>query len=329
MPVSQFMAAANAEYYANVPSIGAGGDFITAPEISQMFGELLGVALADLWERTGRPDVHFVELGPGRGTLAADALRAMATVGLTPQAHFVEASPLLREEQATRVPAANWHDDVGTLPSDKPLLIVANEFFDALPVEQVVRSEGGWHRRLVACQDVLFLPVTGPRVPDAIIPETLRNAGMGSIIESSPAGVLMMRALAGRLAVQGGVALIVDYGYSGPALGETLQGVRRHGFANPFDAPGSIDISAHVDFATLNAAATLRGAVVHGPVAQRDYLEALGIAGRAAALVRRSPERSDEVVAAHRRLTSEAAMGTLFQVMGLTGGAWPAPAGFS
>jgi NADH dehydrogenase [ubiquinone] 1 alpha subcomplex assembly factor 7 len=327
MPVSQFMAAANADYYAKGEAIG--GDFITAPEISQMFGELIGVALADVWGRAGRPECHYVELGPGKGTLAADALRAMAKAGLTPPVHFVETSRTLRTSQSAAVPDAVWHDDMTTLSNNVPLLVVANEFFDALPIEQLVRGPADWRQRLVACQDTLFLPVTGKPVPDTIIPEALRDAPMGSIVETSPASVGVVRTLAKRLAAQGGAALIIDYGYDGPALGETLQAVRGHKYANPFDAPGSVDLSAHVDFATLGAAAMVAGASLHGPVPQRDFLGSLGIASRAAALARQSPERADDVTAAHQRLTDPAAMGTLFRVMGLTGGGWPAPVGLS
>jgi NADH dehydrogenase [ubiquinone] 1 alpha subcomplex assembly factor 7 len=327
MPVAQFMAAANADFYAKGDAIG--GDFITAPEISQMFGELIGVALADVWDRAGRPECNFVELGPGRGTLAADALRAMAKAGLSPPVHFVESSPKLRAEQAERVADATWHDDLATLPESAPLLVVANEFFDALPIEQLVRGSDGWRQRLVACQDTLFLPVTGKPVPDTVIPEAIRDAPAGSIVETSPASVGVMRSLAKRLTAQGGAALIIDYGYDGPALGETFQAVRGHQYANPFDAPGTVDLSAHIDFATLGAAATVAGAVVHGPVPQRDFLGCLGIAARAAALARQSPERADEIAAAHQRLTDPAAMGMLFRVMGLTGKDWPVPVGLS
>jgi NADH dehydrogenase [ubiquinone] 1 alpha subcomplex assembly factor 7 len=329
MPVSRFMAAANAEYYAKARAIGAAGDFITAPEISQMFGELVGVWIADLWDRAGKPPLHYVELGPGRGTLAADALRTMAKAGLTPPVHFVETSPRLRDEQRARVPDATWHDDVSTLPGDAPLVAVANEFFDALPVEQVVRAGDTWHRRLVACQDTLFLPIAGPPVPESVVPEHLRDAPHGSLIESSPAGVGVVRALATRLTVQGGAALIVDYGYDGPALGETLQAVRGHGFANPFETPGEVDLSAHVDFAVLGAAAQVAGAIVHGSVPQRDFLGQLGIATRSAALAKRAPDRAGEIGAAHARLMGEDAMGTLFRAMALIGGGWPEPAGFA
>lgn len=329
MSVAQFMAAANAEYYATQASVGADGDFITAPEISQMFGELIGVWLTDLWERAGRPAAHYVELGPGLGTLAVDALRAMARAGLVPTVHLIETSPLLRAEQAKVLPDATWHDDLSTLPEEGALLVVANEFFDALPVQQVVRTPDGWRQRMVACQDTLFLPVSGKLVPDTIVPESLRDSPVGSILETSPPSVAIARALSLRLERQGGAALIVDYGYDGPAIGESLQAVRHHKPANPFDNPGGVDLSAHVDFATLGAAATLTGSTVHGPASQGDFLGTLGIAARAASLARRSPHRADEITAAHQRLTSPDAMGTLFRAMAITARSWPEPSGFS
>jgi SAM-dependent MidA family methyltransferase len=328
IPVAQFMAAANAHYYATRDPLGCAGDFTTAPEISQMFGELIGLWLADLWDRAGRPDCHYVELGPGRGTLAADAARAMAKAGLNPQPHFVETSPILRDTQAQRFPDAIWHDDVTTLPGDKPLLIVANEFFDALPVYQLLKREA-WHERLVACQDTLFLPIAGKAVPDDVVPEALRDAPAGSIIETCPAGVAIVRALAKRVAAQGGAALIVDYGYSGPALGETLQAVKDHAFANPFDAPGERDLTAHVDFATLGAMAEMSGAGVFGPTPQGDFLGLLGIAERTATLALAHPERAEEIAAAHHRLTHPDAMGALFRAMALVSPRWPDPAGFA
>jgi NADH dehydrogenase [ubiquinone] 1 alpha subcomplex assembly factor 7 len=329
MPLSQFMAAANAEYYARGAAIGAAGDFVTAPEISQMFGELIGVWLADLWDRAGRPDAHFVELGPGKGTLAADAVRAMEKAGFAPLVHFVETSPSLRTEQATRVPDATWHDDGASLPGDVPLLVVANEFFDALPIEQLVRGADGWRRRLVASQDTLFVPIAGPVVPETVIPEHLRDAPAGSVIETSPAGIAIVRTMSAAVARQGGAMLVIDYGHDGCALGETLQAVRGHVFANPFDAPGTVDLSAHVDFTTLGAAARVSGCAVHGPESQRDFLGQLGLAQRAAALGRQSPERVDEIAAAHQRLTDSGAMGTLFRAMAVTAPDWPIPAGFA
>lgn len=328
MPIARFMAAANAHYYATRDPLGAAGDFVTAPEISQMFGEIIGLWLADLWDRAGRPAASYAELGPGRGTLARDALRAMARAGLAPPVHLVETSATLRAAQASIAPPPVFHDDVTTLPQDGPLLVVANEFFDALPVYQLVRDAAGWRERVVACQDTLFLPVAGKLVPDAVVPEDLFDAPSGSIIESCPAAVAIVRAMTQRLVRQGGAMLIIDYGHVGPALGETLQAVRGHAPANPFDAPGEQDLTAHVDFGTLAAMARLHGGKVSGPVAQGDFLGVLGLAERASALARLHPDRGEELADAHRRLTHPAEMGALFRVMAILAPGWPDPAGF-
>ncbi len=326
--VAHYMAAANAHYYANSDPLGVAGDFTTAPEISQMFGELIGAWLADLWDRAERPVAHYVELGPGRGTLACDALRAMASVGLTPQVHLVETSPVLRASQAQRLPNAIFHDDVSTLPDEGALFCIANEFFDPLPIHQLIRGAENWHERRVSCHGPLFLPVAAKAVPESLIPKPLRDAPAGSIIESSPASVAIVTALARRLKAQGGAALIIDYGYEGPAVGETLQAVKGHAFANPFDAPGRQDLSAHVDFATLAQAALMVGVSVDGPVGQGDFLGRLGIGERAATLAAASPERRDDIAVAYARLTQPDAMGTLFRAMAFHDPNWPAPAGF-
>ena len=320
IPVSQFMAAANAHYYATRDPLGAGGDFTTSPEISQMFGELIGAWAADLWTRAGKPAVAWVELGPGRGTLTADALRAMRAAGLVPPVHFVETSPVLRAEQARRVPGAVWHDALATLPDDVALLVIANEFFDALPIRQLVRGRDHWHERLVACQDTLFLPIAGASVPDAIIPEALAAAAPGSVIETSPASVAIMADLAARIVAQGGAALVIDYGYEGPAVGDTLQAVRGHAYANPFEEPGERDLTAHVDLATLAVVAEASGAARRGPVGQGAFLSALGINARAAAL-------GPRVAADRERLVEQ--MGELFRAMAVFHADWPAPAGFA
>lgn len=326
MPVSQFMAAANAHYYATRDPFGTQGDFVTAPEISQMFGELIGLWCADLWDRAGRPDVAWVELGPGRGTLAADALRAMAKAGLTPAVHFVETSPVLRTAQAAHVADATWHDGVETLPTDVALIVVANEFFDALPIRQLVRGADGWRERLVACQDTLFLPIAGKPVPTDVLPEPLRAAPAGSMLEICPAGVGVMGAIGRRIATHGGAMLAIDYGYEGPALGETLQAVRGHGYVNPFESPGEVDLSAHVDFTTLAAAAQAAGAVAWGTVTQRDLLGGLGIDGRTSALARHAPDRAQALLADRTRLMGD--MGMLFKALAVTHPDWPVPAAF-
>lgn len=319
IPVSQFMAAANTHYYATRDPLGAGGDFTTAPEISQMFGELIGAWAADLWERAGQPAVAWVELGPGRGTLSADALRVMTHAGLTPAVHFVETSATMRAAQGQRVPDATWHDSITTLPEDVPLLVIANEFFDALPIRQLVKRGETWHERLVACQDTLFLPIAGTSVPDTIIPPALATAASGAIIETSPASVAIMADLSARIIAQGGAALVVDYGYDGPAIGDTLQAVRGHAYANPFEAPGEQDLTAHVDLATLRLVANASGAATFGTTGQGAFLRALGIDQRAAAL-------GGRVAGDRRRLVDD--MGELFKVIALTHPHWPQPAGF-
>jgi NADH dehydrogenase [ubiquinone] 1 alpha subcomplex assembly factor 7 len=325
IPVSTFMAEANAHYYATRDPLGAAGDFTTAPEISQMFGELAGLWLADLWLRAGAPaDAAYVELGPGRGTLAADALRTMAKAGLTPDVHFVETSPVLRKAQADLVPAAAWHGDIASLPVDRPLLVVANEFFDALPVRQLVATRRGWHERLVTFTEAGFVPLPGPAIPAPLAP-----AETGTIVETSPASLNIVRALAGRLAEQGGAALIVDYGRVQSGVGETLQAVSGHAFADPWQEPGSRDLTAHVDFEALARAAAGEGVKVAGPVGQGALLEALGIRQRAAALIAASPDRADEIEAARDRLVAADQMGNLFKAMALAAPEWPEPEGFA
>jgi len=300
------MAEANAHYYATRDPLGAKGDFTTAPEISQMFGELVGLWLADLWLRSARPaNAHYVELGPGRGTLAADALRAMKSVGLAPDIHLVETSPVLRRAQKAKVGGAVWHDDLSTLPQDGPLLVVANEFFDALPVRQF--DAGGREIKVV------------------------RKAGRfmrtGEVeTETSPASLAIAADLSRRLAVQGGAALIVDYGHDRPGRGDTLQAVYRHAYADPFDAPGERDLTAHVDFSALAAAA--KAVRISGPVPQGVWLDAMGLPLRAAALARAAPARTEEIEAARLRLSAPAQMGRLFKVLALSAPEWQEPAGF-
>jgi SAM-dependent MidA family methyltransferase len=328
--VAQYMAAANARYYATRDPLGAAGDFTTAPEISQMFGELIGLWLADLWLRAGSvPDARYVELGPGRGTLAADAIRAMRPVGLNPPVHFVETSPVLREAQARCVPGAHWHGDVISLPTDAPIIVVANEFFDALPVRQLVATTSGWRERLVTHQGGRFQPVPGPPVSSEAIPPHLRDAPAASVVETSPASIGTVRQLADRILGSGGAAIIIDYGHERTSAGETLQAVARHLYADPWSDPGERDLTAHVDFQALGEAAAAGGVRVFGPRGQGEWLEAIGIGQRAEILARSAPERGEEIAAARRRLTSPQEMGTLFKVMALVSPDWPEPAGFS
>mgnify|MGYP004500578283 CR=1 FL=1 len=323
IPVSHYMAEANGHYYATRDPFGAAGDFTTAPEISQMFGELVGLWLAELWVRAGRPErTAYVELGPGRGTLAADALRAMRAAGLDPSVHLVEASPVLRAAQAERLPHAAWHDDASTLPQDCPLLVVANEFFDALPIRQLVNQSGRWHELMVGYEDGRFVRKAGPVSANAPV-----EAEEGAIVETSPASAAIAADLAHRVAEQGGAALIVDYGHVRTGVGDTLQAVARHAYADPWTAPGTRDLTAHVDFQALAQAAGQSR--VAGPVSQGAWLEAMGIGARAATLARAAPHRAGEIAAARTRLTAPEHMGDLFKVLALVAPAWPAPEGFA
>jgi SAM-dependent MidA family methyltransferase len=321
MPLDAWLGAAIAHYYATRDPLGAAGDFTTAPEISQMFGELAGLWLADLWDRAGRPPAAYVELGPGRGTLAVDALRAMRKAGCTPAVHLVETSPALRRAQARHLPDAIWHDDVATLPGDRALLVVANEFFDALPIRQYVRGASGWQERQVGWDGTRFVPEPGPRTDAA---NGFPDAPPGAILERRPAADAVLAHLAPRIATQGGTLLAIDYGHATTAPGDTLQAVRAHAFVDPFADPGEADLTAHVDFAALRAAAA--PLVASGPVDQGEWLLRLGIATRAAMLARAAPDRADDVAAAYRRLTAAEEMGRLFKVMALTAPHWPEPA---
>ena len=305
--VEAYMDACNTHYYATRDPLGARGDFTTAPEISQMFGELVGACLADCWARAGKPEsARYVELGPGRGTLAADALRAMRTAGLEPPVDFVETSPLLRAAQAKAVPSASWHDDLSTVQGE-PLLIVANEFLDALPVRQFV---SGIERNIVAAAGGLAFDRDG------------------EIVETSPARDQAVADIAERLVAEGGVALIIDYGHAKSAPGDTLQAVRGHKFAAVLDKPDEQDLTAHVDFEGVAKVARDAGAAVPGLVTQGQWLERLGVATRAQALAKARPERAEEIEIARKRLCDPDKMGELFKVIAIRSPDWPSPAGF-
>jgi NADH dehydrogenase [ubiquinone] 1 alpha subcomplex assembly factor 7 len=322
--VMHYMGEAAAHYYATRDPLGVVGDFITAPEISQMFGEMIGIWLADIWIRAGRPPcVHYVEAGPGRGTLARDALGAARRFGLAPTVHLVEGSPALRGVQRALLPQAQWHDDLASLPEDGPLLVVANEFLDALPVRQLVKTKAGWRERMVAHVDGRFVPIAGDRPMDAAVPVDRREAAPGAIIETCPGAAATVQAVAQRLAAQGGAALFIDYGYRTPAFGSSLQAVRAHARVDPFLDPGEADITALVDFAGLAEVAQASGARWLGTAEQGAFLASLGIATRARTLSRAAPGQADALAAALARLTEAEQMGTLFKVMSLASPDWP------
>ena len=325
-PISllHYMGEANARYYSSRDPLGTAGDFITAPEISQIFGELIGLWLTDIWIRAGRPEpVHYVELGPGRGTLARDALRTMKRFDLEPKVHFVETSVALKDVQLAAVPHAFWHDDLSTVPTTGTLLLVANEFLDALPVRQLVRMETGWRERMVGYYQDRFLPVAGHKPMDAAVPDGRREAPVGTIIQTCPGAAAVMQETARRLAQQGGTALFIDYGFTEVRNGSTLQAVRAHEKVDPFENPGEADLTALVDFATMRAIAEDSGARWLGTIPQGRWLKALGADARARALGQLAPQHATAIWIAKERLCASDQMGELFKVMGLAGPDWP------
>ncbi len=328
MPVLRYMGESNARYYASRDPLGSAGDFTTAPEISQMFGEMAGLWLADIWVRAGRPaNAIYVELGPGRGTLAQDALRAMASQGLRPQVHLVEGSDALRKVQGGALSDAIFHDSFETVPGDRPLLLLANEFLDALPIRQLVMTTKGWRERMVGIEQDRFAFVSGPNPMEEAVHEKQRAADVDTVIEACPAAAALVEDLAQRLEVQGGAALLVDYGHTAPRIGSTLQAVKKHQKVDVFSSPGDMDLTAHVDFGTLNAIARREG-VASSLTTQGAWLTAMGIGLRAQGLSTASPEHAGEIKAALDRLVGQDEMGELFKCMAMSARDWPRGAGF-
>ncbi len=320
-------------YYTTRDAIGC--DFTTAPEIDQMFGELLGLWAAQVWLAMGSPPaLRLVELGPGRGTLMADALRATRTV---PGFHdavsvdLVETSPRLRSAQRDRLAGAAgrvaWFDAIDALPGG-PAIILANEIFDALPVRHYICGASGWHERLVGLREgCLAFGAARDAIPD--VPATAAAAS-GQILEVGHAALAVVAALAGRIAREGGALLACDYGHGASGFGETLQAVKGSGYADVLAAPGEADLTVHVDFAALAGAARAAGAEAHGPVEQGLFLRRLGIEARAASLSRRAePHQARAIEAALARFTSpSSSMATLFKAFAVGPRGAPVPPGF-
>ncbi len=333
--LDRFMGLANAHYYATRDPLGAAGDFTTAPEISQLFGELIGLTLVDHWQRAGSPPaIRLVELGPGRGTLMADLLRAaavrpafLAAARIT----LVETSPALRGAQAHALTGhdIDWADTLDEIPADAPLYLVANEFFDALPIRQFHFSGESWTERHVALaedgtliyRDVILNdlpPFTGE------VPRAAGEREHAGIIELNQHALTTIAEIGERLSTHGGLALIADYGYAS-GHGDTFQAMKSHAFTDPLASPGEADLTAHVDFAALARASGTR---TFGPADQGAFLMALGLAARLEMLCKARPDQAAALRAGAERLADPAAMGTLFKVLALTGPSGPAPAGF-
>ena len=333
MPISRYMAEALGHpewgYYISRDPLGRAGDFITAPEVSQMFGELIGLWCADRWQAMGAPDPFILaELGPGRGTLMADALRAGASVPgfvQAAQVHLVETSPVLRASQRAALPQdvtsceITWHDNIADLPA-LPGLTIANEFFDALPIRQFQRAEDGWHERMVGLQDDALCLVLDPAVVPAVPTELMaQDAELGDIVEVSSARTGAMTELAQHIVQNSGGALVIDYGHGRSAVGDTLQAMRGHKFVAVLDDPGQADLTSHVDFQALAEAAGSAGARAYGPVGQGAFLTQLSINQRAQMLQQTATvEQAAAIASALLRLTDQDQMGQLFKVMAVT-----------
>ncbi len=317
-------------YYATRDPFGAAGDFTTAPEISQMFGELLGLCLAQSWLDQGAPaPFALAEPGPGRGTLMADLLRATRAVPgfhAAMRLYLVETSPALRKVQATTLGRSDvtWCECAEDLP-EAPLFLVANEFFDALPVRQFQRGESGWHERVVGLAEGRLTLGLGPKTAPADLAHRLADTRPGDIVETCAPAAAIAAQIGARIVAHGGAALIIDYG-DWRSLGDTFQAVAGHAPADPLEAPGAADLTAHVDFEALARAAAPAAHTRLAP--QGVFLDRLGIARRTEALARGlSGAALDSHLAAYRRLTDAQEMGTLFKVLGLYRPGTPPPPG--
>ncbi len=327
-----------AGYYATRDPFGRAGDFVTAPEISQMFGELIGLWMARAWRDQGAPSpARLVELGPGRGTLMADGLRAISRTA--PEfldvldVVLIESSPALKAVQQQTLKdagaAISWRGGLDDSLADRPLFLIANEFFDALPIRQYVKTEVGWHERMVTVENGGLAFALAPMAARGLrVPEARGAAEPGAVYEISPAATALTEEIAHVVASRSGAALIVDYGHDGIGFGETLQAVKAHRFADVLAVPGEADLSAHVDFAALAATATRTGAKPYGPVEQGSLLKAIGIEARAEQLARANPSEAEAIAAAVARLTRGDEMGRLFKALALLPAGAPRPAGF-
>ena len=307
--LDHFMARANAAYYASRDPLL---EFATSPEISQIFGELLGALAIDVWGRMGAPpNWHLIEAGPGRGTLMADIWRtitrlnpAMASGG---KIHFIETSPILRAQQRTRVPHANWHTTLADVPAG-PTLLFANEFLDALPIRQFVRTATGWAERYVQNAAFVAQDLPGASAPPGFSP--------GDILEVNEPAARFCTDCATRVLRDGGAAILIDYGHTATLPGDTLQALLAGQPADPLAEPGSRDLTAHIDFAAMSRAA--RAALVHGPVTQGAFLTALGLPVRAKTLADRNPSQAVAIRDAADRLCAPTRMGDLFKVLAIS-----------
>jgi NADH dehydrogenase [ubiquinone] 1 alpha subcomplex assembly factor 7 len=331
MTVADYMAACLYDpedgYYATHPAIGgASADFLTAPEASQMFGELIGLWCAHEWDALGKPAFNLIELGPGRGVLMQDAWRATERIeGFHDAASvtLVETSAPLRDEQAERVPHAEWAARLEDAPPG-PSLIVANEFLDCLPIRQFLRGEDGWHEKLVGLDEAEQLTFG----LSAALPAPDSEDEIGTVREIASGLESIVYEIERRLHEAPARALFIDYGYVRPEGADTLQALKNHQKVDPIETPGAADLTAHVDFARLAQLAADADLAVHGPITQAQFLRGLGIELRADTLSRANPQHAQRLARELNRLTHPDQMGALFKVICLSSPNLPPPAGF-
>jgi NADH dehydrogenase [ubiquinone] 1 alpha subcomplex assembly factor 7 len=343
LSVADYMAEALANpkhgYYMTGDPLGKQGDFITAPEISQMFGELIGLWCAITWDQMGSPQkIKLIEMGPGRGTLMVDALRALVMAPTFLDAieiHMIETSPSLQKRQRRNLEALDvdiqWHESIADVP-EGPFILFANELIDALPIRQFEKSVAGWGERKVGCDDygdLIWMLDQSAVAPEAFIPSALKQSAPGSIFEFCQPGINLITSIAEQIVKFGGAALFIDYGHSQSGIGDTLQAVKDHDYHDVLRDPGKADLTAHVDFQRLAESAAAAGALTYGPATQREFLRPLGIDHRAKQLLKAaSTGQKSDVISALNRLIGPDEMGTLFKALAIASPDQPALEGF-
>lgn len=309
-------------YYKTADPLGKTGDFITAPEISQIFGELIGLWIANCWQSMGSPEKFtLLELGPGRGTLMSDALRVMQNVpGVidAKQLILLETNDAFISAQRQKLLAHNpqWIEDISELPGGQPLIVIANEFFDALPIRQYQKLNGKWHERAIGLKNAKRTMGLAPTpFPSEHLPAEIRDAADDAVWEAGMAGLKLMQDITTHLNKDSGALLAIDYGYDTTQTGDTFQAIENHEYVDPLANPGKADLTAHVDFAALARAAKVAGATPHPLITQNDFLRALGIADRTETLAKANPNLAQDIIGGAERLVSPEQMGKLFKVL--------------
>lgn len=304
-------------YYRSRDPFGREGDFTTAPEISQLFGEMIGIWVATIWMHLNKPErIILCEFGPGRGTLMSDLLRVANVLGMKDKAeiHFVETSDFLIEKQKEAVTDAKWHSSIETVPQDAPVIFIGNEFLDALPIKQIVKTKEGWRERVVGLEHGKLVFGLGGALSGSDLPEAKEN----EIYEFSPARENIWMEICRRIEGQTGAALMIDYGYVEAKLGNTLQAVKNHSYAGVLENPGEQDLTSHVDFGKLKQ--IVDAVDLHGPVTQSEFLKSVGIEARAEKLIELNPDKSETIKSGLKRLIHRDGMGNLFKVIAVTKG---------